>query len=90
LRKILNEYIPKNLIDRPKMGFGVPIDYWLRGPLRDWAEDLLDETKIKNEGFFNVSPIAKKWKEHKQETNNWQHHLWNILMFQSWYNIQKK
>ena len=84
LRQILYRHVPKTLIDRPKMGFGVPIDAWLRGPLRDWAESLLDTTRIKNEGFFNPSLILQKWTEHLNGQYNWQNHLWNLLMFQSW------
>ena len=84
LRQILYRHVPKTLIDRPKMGFGVPIDAWIRGPLRDWAESLLDTTRIKNEGFFNPSLILQKWTEHLNGQYNWQNHLWNLLMFQSW------
>lgn len=84
LRQILYRHVPKALIERPKMGFGVPIDAWLRGPLRDWAESLLNSTRIKNEGFFNSSLILQKWTEHLNGKHNWQNHLWNVLMFQSW------
>jgi asparagine synthase (glutamine-hydrolysing) len=82
LKKILSQYIPKKLIDRPKMGFGIPIHDWLRGPLRDWAENLIDESRLKNEGYFNHKEIRNKWKEHLCGRRNWQYHLWNILMFQ--------
>mgnify|MGYP000229844643 CR=1 FL=1 len=84
LRQVLYKRVPKELIERPKMGFGIPLDSWLRGPLRDWAESLLDETKIKREGFFDPVPIRKKWVEHLSGRCNWQHQLWVILMFQSW------
>ena len=84
LRKILYKYVPPDLIERPKMGFSVPIDEWLRGPLRDWAENLLSEQRLLREGFFNPIPIRKKWKEHLLGKRNWQYSLWSILMFQSW------
>jgi asparagine synthase (glutamine-hydrolysing) len=84
IREILYRHVPKQLIERPKMGFGVPIDAWLRGPLREWAESLLDEALLKKQGYFRAPPIRQKWIEHLSGTRNWQYHLWNVLMFQSW------
>ena len=84
LKQILNQYVPKNLTERPKMGFGVPLGSWLRGPLKDWAENLLNEKRLIQEGYFNPKLIRAKWSEHLSNKKNWQHDLWNILMFQAW------
>ena len=89
LKEILNRYVPKSFTDRPKMGFAVPIDNWLRGPLRDWAQNLLSEKRLKREGYLNPHLITNKWNEHLSGKKNWQHELWDILMFQDWLDKNK-
>ena len=76
--------MPNKLTERPKTGFNLPIDKWLRGPLKDWAEDLLDEKRLISEGYLNPIPIRQKWEEHISGKYNWQHQLWDVLMFQAW------
>jgi asparagine synthase (glutamine-hydrolysing) len=84
LRRVLDRYIPRPLIERPKMGFGMPLDAWLRGPLRDWAESLLDESTMRAQGWLNPKPIRAKWEEHINGNGDWKHYLWALLMLQSW------
>jgi len=88
LREILDQYIPRSLIDRPKAGFGIPVGEWLRGPLKSWAEDLLAEDKIIKQGFFYHEPIYKIWFEHQSTSYDHTNKLWSILMFQAWLEAQ--
>lgn len=84
LRQLLYKHVPKKLVERPKMGFGMPIGAWLRGPLREWSEGLLDASRLRQEGYLDPAPVRRKWTEHISGTRSWQYQLWNVLMFQSW------
>lgn len=85
LRDVLYKYVPKDLMERPKMGFGAPVCVWLKGPLRDWAEILRDESLLEQQGFFHVDVVSDMWSEHIAGTRNWQSQLWAVLMFQVWF-----
>lgn len=84
LRRVLDKYVPPHLVDRPKRGFHLPIAAWLRGPLRDWGEALLDERRLRDEGLFEPAPIRTKWKQHQVEETRGDYELWTVLMFQAW------
>jgi asparagine synthase (glutamine-hydrolysing) len=84
LRDVLYKYVPRDMIERPKMGFGVPLAEWMRGELRVWCEGLLNEKKLKEDGFFNSNVICEKWNEHLNGDVDWHHELWNVLIFQAW------
>lgn len=84
LRQVLYKYVPQQMVERPKTGFGIPVGDWLRGPLRDWAEDLLSEQRLKADGLIDPGPVQQRWREHLSGRRNWQHALWTVLMFQAW------
>jgi asparagine synthase (glutamine-hydrolysing) len=88
LRQVLYKYVPRELIERPKTGFGIPLAEWLRGPLKDWAESLLDEKQLRQQGYFRVAAVRQKWEEHLSGQRNWGYQLWDILMFQNWLDAQ--
>jgi asparagine synthase (glutamine-hydrolysing) len=84
LRQILYKYVPRELIERPKSGFSIPLGEWLRGPLRDWAENLLEESRLEREGYLNAKPIRETWRQHLSGRYDWTVRLWTVLMFQAW------
>ncbi|WP_010097486.1 asparagine synthase (glutamine-hydrolyzing) [Burkholderia ubonensis] len=89
LRRLLDAYVPAPLIDRPKQGFCAPIDHWLRGSLRDWAQALLHPARLREEGFFDAAAVERLWRQHQTGRMNWQHQLWTVLMFQAWLEAQR-
>ena len=84
LREVAYRHVPRNLLNRPKMGFAIPLEAWLRGPLRDWSENLLSESRLKETGFLDVHAVRRTWDEHLKGIANWQFRLWPVLMFQAW------
>ena len=88
LRSVLYRHVPRELIDRPKQGFAVPISHWLRGALREWAEDLLDYRTLTDEGYWNADVVRWFWKEHLSGREDYSFELWGILMFQAWLRYQ--
>lgn len=84
LRQVLYRHVPRALIERPKAGFAIPIDAWLRGPLREWAEGLLAESRLSSQDLFDTALVRRCWQEHLEQRGNWSYHLWDVLMFQAW------
>jgi len=89
LRELLWDFVPQQLVERPKQGFGIPISPWLRGPLRDWAEGLLDERRLQREGFLEADSIRDSWKKHLAGTHDCLSEIWSALVFQQWYAQQR-
>ena len=88
IRQVLYKYVPKDLIERPKAGFAIPVGQWIRGPLREWAADLLNEERILREGYFNPELVQQLWQQHLSGKYDWTPRLWAILMFQAWIDKQ--
>jgi asparagine synthase (glutamine-hydrolysing) len=88
LRQLFGQYVPPAIINRRKLGFSIPLDAWLRGPLRDWAEALLAPAALARSGRLDPAPIRRAWREHLSGRRRWQSRLWSVLMFQAWLEAQ--
>jgi len=86
VRQVLYKYVPKKLVERPKAGFSIPVGQWMRDPLREWADDLLDESRMQSQGYFNHKLVRKIWDQHLNGSYDWTSKLWAILMFNAWIN----
>ena len=84
LRQVLYRHVPKELIERPKMGFGIPLGEWLRGPLREWAESFLGEQRLREAGLLDAKLVRRYWREHLDGRRNWQYLIWDVLMLETW------
>jgi asparagine synthase (glutamine-hydrolysing) len=84
LRQVLYRHLPQQLMERPKMGFSVPVGEWIKGPMKEWAEDFLSQERLKKEGYFNAKTVGKMWQRHLSGKSNCTHELWNVLIFQAW------
>jgi asparagine synthase (glutamine-hydrolysing) len=84
LRQLLDRYVPRELVDRPKMGFDPPVSAWLRGPLRSWGDELLDPQRLHEQGWLDATAVRTKWDEHQRGVRRWDYHLWTVLQFQAW------
>jgi asparagine synthase (glutamine-hydrolysing) len=89
LRNLVYQYIPRDLMDRPKSGFGIPIGDWLRGPLRTWADDVLSTAQIQSDGLLNADLVQQTWAEHLSGKRNWTYKIWSLLMFQQWWHVTR-
>jgi asparagine synthase (glutamine-hydrolysing) len=89
LRQILHRHVPRELVERPKMGFAIPVGDWLRGPLRGWAEELLDPSRLRQEGLLNAQLLGQRWHDHLSGRGSWGYHLWTVLVFQQWLREQR-